>query len=130
MVASVGRSETGLVLGGVSAVSLTLGTLLIASHHFGLHLPSWVYLGLLWLGTVGGALVNGYRGGGLVVSCVAAAIGVLPMAVAFAPSGPPEIHLSLGDILLKVAVGTLAVGLVAGTLSHGVGLAVRRFRAT
>ena len=113
----------------MSVVSLTLGTLLIASHRFGLHLPSWAYLGLLWLGTVGGALANGYRDGGLVVSWTAAAIGVLPMALALAPSGPPEIHLGLGDILSKAAAGTLVVGLVAGSLSHGVGLAVRRFRA-
>jgi hypothetical protein len=126
MVTLVSGSGSGPVIAGVSGISLTLGLLVAAYHHIGLDLPSWVYLGLLWLGTVGGALVNGYRDGGLVVSWAASTVGVLPMAVAFAPSGPPEIHLSLGDILLKAAGGALVVGLVAGSFSHGVGLALDR----
>lgn len=123
----VERSKSHQVIGGVSVIAVTLGLLLAGYYHLDLHLPSWVYLGLVWLGTVGGALVNGYRDGGLVVSWFAAAIGVLPMAVAFAPSGPPEIHLGLGDILLKAAAGALIVGLLAGSVSHGIGLVVRRF---
>lgn len=121
------RSKSLPVIGGVSVIAVTLGLLLAGYHHLDLHLPSWVYLGLVWLGTVGGALVNGYWDGGFVVSWFAAAIGVLPMAVAFAPSGPPEIHLALGDVLLKAAGGALTVGFLAGSVSHGIGLAVRRF---
>lgn len=128
MVTLVGHSGSGPVLVGVSVVSLTLGLLLAAYHLSGTQLPSPVYLGLLGLGTVGGALANGYRDGRFVVSCVAASIGVLPMTIAFAPSGPPDIHLSLGEVLMKAAGGALVVGLVVGTLSHGVGLALRRFR--
>lgn len=130
MVTLVRRSGSGLIIGGVSVVSLTLGTLLAAYHLSGIQLPSWVYFGLLGLGTVGGALANGYRDGGFVVSCAAASIGVLPMAIAFAPSGPPEFHLSLGEILIKAAGSALVVGFVVGGLSHGVGLAFRHFRAT
>lgn len=128
MVTLVSRSGGRLIIGGVSVIALTLGVVLAAHHHFGVQLPSWVYFGLLGLGTVGGALANGYRDGGVVVSCVAASVGVLPMAVAFAPSGPPEIHLSLGEIVLKAAGGALVVGIVVGGLSHGIGLAARQFR--
>lgn len=123
----VERSKSHQIIGGVSVIAVTLGLLLAGYHHLNLHLPSWVYLGLVWLGTVGGALVNGYRDGRLVVSWLAAAIGVLPMAVAFAPSGPPEIHLGLSDVLLKAVAGALTVGLLAGSVSHYIGLVVRRF---
>lgn len=126
MVTLVRHSGSGRVLGGVVAVALALGLLLALSNAGEVRLPSWVYFGLFWLGTVGGALANGYRDGGLVVSLVAASVAALPMAVAFAPSGPPEIHLSLGEILLKAAAGALVVGLAVGGPSHGVGLLVRR----
>lgn len=130
MVTFIKRSGSGLVIGGVSVVSLMLGLLLAIYHVSGIRLPSWVYFGLLGLGTVGGALANGYRDGGFVVSCAAASIGVIPMAIAFAPSGPPEIHLSLGEVLLKAAGGALAVGFIVGGLSHGLGFVFRRFQAT
>jgi len=129
MVELVRRPGSGQIVGGVSLISLTLGLLLVAYQTTGFHLPEWVYFGLLGLGTIGGATVNGYRDGGVVVSWLAAGIGVVPMALAFAPSGPPEIHLTFVDVLLKAGGATLFVGVAVGSLSHAIGLGVRRLRA-
>jgi len=129
MVTLVRRPGSERVLAGVCVLSLILGLLIVAYQTNGIKLPEWVYFGLLGLGTIGGATINGYRDGGVVVSCIAAGIGVVPMALAFAPSGPPEIHLSLFDILLKTAGPTLFVGVAVGGLSHGAGLTARRLQA-
>jgi hypothetical protein len=126
VVTVLGRSESVQVLGGVSLVALSLGGLLVAYQLTGLQFPEWVYFGLLGLGTIGGPTLNGYRDGGVVVSCLAAAIGVAPMALAFAPSGPPELQLTAVDVLLKAGGATLFVGVTAGCLAHAIGLGARR----
>jgi len=123
------RPESRQVLGGVSLISLTLGLLLVAYQFTGLQLPEWIYFGLLGVGTIGGATFNGYRDGGVVMSCLAAAIGVAPMALAFALSGPPEIQMTAFDILLKAGGATLFVGVTVGALSHAIGLGARRVQA-
>jgi hypothetical protein len=121
-----GRSGSVQVLGGVSLVALSLGGLLVAYQLTGLQFPEWVYFGLLGLGTIGGPTLNGYRDGGVVVSCLAAAIGVAPMALAFAPSGPPGLQSTAVDILLKAGSWALVVGVTVGCLTHAIGLGARR----
>jgi hypothetical protein len=121
-----GRSESVQILGGVSLVALSLGGLLVAYQVTGLQLPELVYFGLLGLGTIGGPTVNGYRDGGVVVSCLAAAMGVAPMALAFAPSGPPGLQVTAVDILLKAGGWMLVVGVAVGCLAHAIGLGARR----
>jgi hypothetical protein len=113
------------ILVGVSFLSLTLGCLLVAYQLTGLLLPEWVYFGILGIGTIGGSTVNGYRDGGVAVSCLAAAIGVTPMALAFAPSGPP-LQLTTLDILLKAGGAIVVIGLTVGCLAHAIGLGARR----
>ncbi|PSP57480.1 hypothetical protein BRC82_00600 [Halobacteriales archaeon QS_1_67_19] len=127
MVTLVRRAGSGVVLGAASAVALALGGLLVLYQIAGIAVPDWAYHGLFGLGTIGIPVINGYRDGRFVTSVVAAAIGALPLAVAFAPSGPPEIHLTLGEILLKATGGASAVGVAVGGLVHGVGLAINRF---
>lgn len=124
---SFGRYESLQVLGGTTVITLTLGALLVLSNWNVLRLPSEVYLGLLAIGTFGGAVLNGYRSGHAAVSWLSAGIGVFPMALAFAPSGPPEINLTLVDILLKAGGWTLVVAFVVGSLSYALGRIVRRF---
>lgn len=128
MVSLLDRSGSRQVLGGVSLVALSLGGLLVAYQLTGVQFPEWVYFGLLWLGTFGGATVNGYRDGGVAVSCLAAGIGVAPMALAFAPSGPPGLHLTAVDLFLKAGGWMLVVGVTVGCLSHGIGLGARRLQ--
>ena len=121
-----GRPASVQVLTGVSLLSLILGLLIVVHQLSGFLLPEWVYFGLLGVGTIGGSTMNGYRDGGLVVSCLAAAIGVAPMALAFAPSGPPEVQLTTLDILLKAGGAILFIGITVGCLAHAIGLGARR----
>lgn len=122
-----GRYESLQVLGGTTVIALTLGVLLVLSNLDALRLPSEVYLGLLAVGTFGGAVINGYRSGHAVVSWFSAGIGVFPMALALAPSGPPETNLTIGDILLKAGGWTLVVAFVVGSISYALGQISRRF---
>jgi hypothetical protein len=128
MTAAADRVESAGILGGVALLSLILGLLIVANQLTGFLLPEWVYFGLLGVGTIGGPTLNGYRDGGVLVSCLAAAIGVVPMALAFAPSGPPAIRLTTLDILLKAGGATLFVGITVGCLAHAIGLGARRTR--
>lgn len=114
------------IVGGTAVIASTLGALLVLSNRGVLRLPSEAYLGLLAVGTFGGAVINGYRSGRVAVSWLAAGVGVAPMALALAPSGPPEVDLTLGDILLKAGGWTLAVAFVVGTLSYAFGRIARR----
>ena len=123
-----GRPRAQILI-GVSVISLTLGCLLVAYQFTGFLLSEWVYFGMLGVGTIGGPTVNGYRDGGVVVSCLAACIGVAPMALAFAPSGPP-IQLTTLDILLKAGAAILFIGISVGCLAHAIGLGARRVQAT
>ncbi|MFC7234413.1 hypothetical protein [Halosegnis marinus] len=129
MVTLVWGPGSGRVIGGVSLVALALGVLIVASGTTGFRLPEWVYFLLLWVGTFGGATANGYRDGGVAASCLAAGIGVLPMALAFAPSGPPAVRPTAVDLLVKAVGATVLVGIVVGGFSHAVGLGARRLRS-
>lgn len=113
------------VLGGTTILSLILGLLLVLGYYELLSLPSDIYWGLLSVGMVGGAAVNGYRSGHIFVSWLSTGIGVFPMAFAFAPSGPPELSPTLGEILLTAGGITLVIGLVVGSVSYVFGRVVR-----
>ena len=108
------------VFGLAVAIGGTLGLLLVGHQASLLTVPGWVAVGLFGVGVSVPAALNGHRRGGLLVSWGASAIGVFPLALAFAPSGP--VTLPLDAILVKAAWWTAVLALVLGSVFHGVGM--------
>lgn len=121
------RIERMQIVGAAFSVAGTLGLLLVLAQSNALSLPSWVFLGLLGIGLSVPSLANGYRCGGVGVSWMASGVGAFPAALAFAPSGP--FTPTLGTILVKAMGSTVVLALLAGSLFHAVGSALRRVRA-